>query len=86
MAYMIYQQYANAIREGYAGRPEVADLAVEAKTFRAWLERLTIDPRIRAGLVEQAKVIEETFADLTRQLPRGEGLVPPHQPDDERPL
>jgi hypothetical protein len=68
MAYMIYQQYTTAVKEGYAdhSQPDIAQQAAAAKTCREWLESLEIDPQIRDALVEQIKALEEAFGDLMR--------------------
>jgi hypothetical protein len=68
MAYMIYQQYTTAIKEGYAdhSRPDIAQQAAAAKTCREWLESLEIDVQIRDGLVEQIRALEEAFGDLMK--------------------
>ena len=62
--YMLYQQYTTAIRQRYAGSLEVTRHASAAKACREWLESLDIDPRLRIGLVEQVRTLEEAFADL----------------------
>jgi hypothetical protein len=68
MAYMIYQQYTTAVKEGYAGhsQPDIAQQAAAAKTCREWLEALEIDAQIRDGLVEQIRALEEAFGELMR--------------------
>jgi hypothetical protein len=68
MAYMIYQQYTTAVKQGYAdySQPDIAQQAASAKTCREWLESLEIDPRIRDGLVEQIRALEEAFGDLRK--------------------
>lgn len=68
MAYMIYQQYASAIKVAYDDNPNVA--AAEAKTatsYRRWLQSLDISPHLRDPLVEQARAIEELFAEVARK-------------------
>ena len=64
MAYMIYQQYTTAIREGYAHRADVASHAQMATAFRAWIESLEIDHGIKATLAEQIRVVEQAFAEI----------------------
>ena len=64
MAYMVYQQYLTAVKEAYAGSPDVFLLAAEAQSYREWLEALEINPHIRAVLVEQARALENAFNDL----------------------
>ena len=66
MAYMIYQQYTTAIKEAYADHPDVARHAASARACREWLASLEIDPKLRGGLVEQIRVLEEAFQDLLR--------------------
>ena len=66
MAYMIYQQYTTAVREAYLGRPDAAAQRAKAQSFREWLETLEISSAIRDGLVEQARVLEDAFADCSR--------------------
>ncbi len=63
---MIYQQYVTAIKEAYAGRAEVAELAKTAESYRQWLESLDIDDTLRAGLVEPIQTVEEAFKDLVK--------------------
>ena len=67
MAYMIYQQYTTAIKDAYAGHPDVAAHAEAAKAYREWLQSLEITPKLRDQLVEQARALEEAFADLARK-------------------
>jgi hypothetical protein len=68
MAYMIYQQYTTAVKEGYADHPQpaIAQQAAAAKSCREWMESLEINAQIRAGLVEQIRALEEAFADLLK--------------------
>jgi hypothetical protein len=68
MAYMIYQQYTTALKQAYAGRPDVAQHLAAARSSREWLQSLEIDPRVRDTLVEQLKVLEAAFQDLTTAL------------------
>lgn len=65
MAYMVYQQYTAAIKEAYRYH-DVTQHAETASSFRRWLSDLEIDAKVRNGLVEQARVIEEAFHDLAR--------------------
>ena len=64
MAYMVYQQYTNAIVEAYAGHPDVPDNLEAATAHREWLQSLDIDPSVKSSLVEQARTIEAAFAHL----------------------
>ena len=64
MAYMVYQQYTNAIVDAYRGHPGVAAHLEAARAHRAWLESLDIDPAVRNTLVEQARIVEAAFAHL----------------------
>lgn len=64
MAYMVYQQYTNAIREAYTDHPAVRQHHESAKASREWLESLDIDPGVRATLVEQLATLETAFRDL----------------------
>jgi hypothetical protein len=64
MAYMVYQQYTNAIVKGYAGHPDVAGHHEAATAHREWLETLNIDPAVKSVLVEQARTVEAAFAHL----------------------
>jgi hypothetical protein len=68
MAYMIYQQYTTAVKEGYAGHPQpvIAQQAEAAKSCREWMESLEINAQIRDGLVEQIRALEEAFEELMR--------------------
>lgn len=68
MAYMIYQQYTTAIKEGYANHPrqDIKQHAASARTCREWLESLEIDPQLRATLVEQIQALEDAFGELMR--------------------
>ena len=72
MAYMIYQQYTTAIKEAYAGHPDLARHVASARDCREWLASLEIKPELRAGLVEQITVLEEAFRDLLRAESRNE--------------
>ena len=64
MAYMVYQPYATAVKEGYRGRADVSDELARARDFRAWLEGLQIDDAIRGELVQQARALERGFEQL----------------------
>jgi hypothetical protein len=69
MAYMVYQQYANAIREAYGHARSEADVREQlaaAQRARAWLESLEIDGTLRASLVEPLGVVEDAFSGLLR--------------------
>ena len=69
---MIQQRTTTAVREGYA-EASLADLRREllsARAARAWLERLTIDPAVRASLVEPIAVVEEALAERIRRRER----------------
>lgn len=48
MAYMVMQRYTTAIREAYAGRPDLAEQVAQAAACRTWLESLEIDTSLRA--------------------------------------
>jgi len=61
---MVYQQYTTAVKRGYRGRPDVPDEHARARAFREWLERLDIDPAIRAELVELGRSLEHGFEEL----------------------
>jgi len=63
MPYMIYQQYATAIKNAYAGE-DVSEYYSEAKKFRQWLETLRINPKLRDPLLEPIEWIEGAFEDL----------------------
>ncbi len=62
MAHMVYQQYTTAVLDGYRGRPDAAERLAEARAYREWLESLELESRVKATLVEQARVVEEAFA------------------------
>ncbi len=64
MAYMIYQRYTTAILNSYKDNPLVAGHLAQARSHRQWLESLTIEPNVKAALVEQARTIEEAFERL----------------------
>jgi len=66
MGYMVMQRYTTAIREGYAGRTDIAEQHARAAMVRSWLESLAIAPAVRAELTEPIRAIEEAFADLLR--------------------
>lgn len=67
MAYMVYQQYTTAVKQGYRGRPDVSEQHARARVFREWLERLMIDAATRAELVELALSLEHGFEELGAQ-------------------
>ena len=67
MAYMIYQQYTSAIKAAYADNPNIAVEAKTALSYRRWLQSLDISPHLRDPLVEQARAIEEAFAEAARK-------------------
>lgn len=64
MPYMIYQQYITAIKENYAGREDLKEMAAGAKNCRIWMQGLEIDKNLRDSLVEPVQAIEEAFLDL----------------------
>ena len=64
MAYMVYQQYTNAIVDAYAGHPDVPGNLKAATAHRKWLESLDIEPAVKNTLVEQARTVEAAFAHL----------------------
>ncbi|HSM38744.1 MAG TPA: hypothetical protein VK838_05370 [Candidatus Limnocylindrales bacterium] len=66
MSYMVMQRYTTAIREAYAGRPDVAQQCEQAANFRAWLESLEIPDALRAELIEPIRAIEDAFGDVLR--------------------
>lgn len=61
---MLYQQYTTAVKRGYRSRPDVGMQYARATEFRAWLEQLEIDAKVRADLVEQARAVEHGFEEL----------------------
>jgi hypothetical protein len=67
------QQTTTAVREGYAtaGRDEVQQELLSARAARAWIERLRIDPGVRATLVEPIAAVEEALAERVRRIDRG---------------
>lgn len=69
MAYMIYQRYTTAILEAYRDSGEVGAHLAKARSHRRWLESLAIESTVKAGLVEQASVIEEAFERLAADSP-----------------
>ncbi len=70
--YMVQQRTTTAVREGYAsaGRDEVQQELISARAARAWLERLHIDPAVRATLVEPITAVEEALAEQMRRIDR----------------
>ena len=66
MAYMVYQRYTTAVKDGYRGRDDVAEQHERATELRIWLEQLAIEPAIRAELVEQVRALEDGFTQLRR--------------------
>ncbi len=71
---MVQQRTTTAVREGYAdaGREELQRELLSARAARAWLERLHIDPSVRATLVEPIAAVEEALAERVRRLDREE--------------
>ena len=64
MPYMIYQQYATAIKNAYQGDDSVIDMHDQARQCREWIASLKIDAALRDPLVEQLAWIEEAFRSL----------------------
>ena len=64
MPYMIYQQYATAIKKAYEGDDSATSMHDKATKCREWLASLKIDPKLRDPLVEQVAWIEEAFRNL----------------------
>jgi hypothetical protein len=67
MPYMIYQQYATAIKNAYEGDDSAAGMHAQAKQCRQWIASLKIDPKLRDPLVEQVAWIEEAFRSLQEE-------------------
>lgn len=69
---MAQQRTTTAVREGYAqaSSEELRRELLSARAARAWLERLTIDPAVRASLVEPIAAVEEALAERVRRLQR----------------
>lgn len=66
MAYMVMQRVTTAVHTGYAGRTDVTEELAQARVCRAWLESLSIEPSVRAELLEPIRAVEEALADLDR--------------------
>ena len=66
MAYMVMQRVTTAVHTGYAGRTDLAEQLSQARACRAWVESLSIDPAVRAELIEPIRAVEEALADLDR--------------------
>ena len=67
--YMVQQRATTAVREGYRDS-DAADLERQlggAQQARMWLEGLTIDPAVRAWLVEPIAAVEEALAECARR-------------------
>ena len=71
MAFMVYQRYTTAVKRAYRDRADAAEQHTRAVEFREWLQALTIDPTIRAELVEQALAIEHGFEEVDRSPRQG---------------
>lgn len=69
---MVQQRTTTAVREGYAdaGLDELRRELVGARAARSWLERLHIDPAVRATLIEPIEAIEEALAEHIRRRQR----------------
>ncbi len=69
MAHMVYQQLASAIRRAYArgaSRRELETQLAQARSARAWIDGLRIDPALRASVAEPLVTIEESLERLLR--------------------
>jgi len=66
--YMVHQRTTTAVRDGYrdASTEVLAEQLDRARSARAWLEGLDIEPDVRAWLVEPVAVVEETLAEMAR--------------------
>ena len=66
---MVQQRTTTAVREGYAEADldELEQELADARSARAWLEGLRVDPAIRASLVEPIAAIEEALAEHIRR-------------------
>jgi hypothetical protein len=64
MAYMIYQRYVTAVVKGHREDPNVSSQLETARSHRAWLEGLSMEPGVKRTLVAQARAIEEGFERL----------------------
>ena len=64
MAYMIYQQLTTAVKEAYAGEPDLAELRAQAQACLRFLGALEIDPKLSGPVAEPIVYIEEAFREL----------------------
>ncbi len=64
MAYMVYQQLTNAVKETYAGDPDLAELREQARACLHFLESLRIKPNLINPIIEPVSYIEEGFREL----------------------
>lgn len=64
MAYMVYQQLTNAIKETYAGDPDLAAKRAQAQACVRFLQSLQIDPNLINPIIEPVSYIEEGFREL----------------------
>ena len=69
--YMVQQRVTTAVREGYADadQAELRRQLAQAHSARAWLEKLAVDPEVRAWLIEPIAAVEEALAETIRRVP-----------------
>lgn len=67
--YMVQQRVTTAVREGFADADpdDVGSQLEHATQAREWLAGLTIDPDVRAGLLEPIMAVEEALAEIARR-------------------
>ncbi len=58
---MPYVRYTSAVIDAYRDSPDALAQHERARTHREWLESLRLPDDVRAGLVEQARAIEQAF-------------------------
>ena len=68
MPYMVYQQYATAIKEAYADSENAAELYIETRDYREWLQSLKIDVKLTEALIEPITYIEEAFLEIQSRI------------------
>jgi hypothetical protein len=70
MAYMLAERIATAVVAGYRDAPDVDAQLASAEAFREWLEGLSIDATVRAGLVEPIDAVEHGLREVLRRRAR----------------
>ncbi len=70
MAYMLAERIATAVVAGYRDASDIDAQLSSAEACREWLEQLSIDASLRAGLLEPVIAVEHGLHEVLRRRAR----------------